>query len=497
MANTWASEPWHQPAEFLSRPGLSSTMVQSVKLRASGTDSYLQTSPLSTKFGRLQRHPVTHQPRISPQAPNSDGGSTERHTRMYASSTPTLQSLSVPTASGVHSVDCDSTSVPRLRKRSYATIAAGQGLKEAENSPHASSRLHSAPAPNSETRRVALAATSSTSRSRNVTEGRLERLHSEDSTGASEHGYSTTRDSRAAAPIQLLSAAAIPAASSTVSVTSSETTGKKKRIRIKTERRREQCRANQARYRNKQRALRLEFHETLERLRVEVRKLEEERQALTNNSYPKNSPWNVVADYFRLFHRGACIRKYAGASSPEHRGVHYLYTESEVGREQLAFLHSAVSPDVNLVGSEANGVDALAEQWIVWTQSCSAFEIHLKSIETVPGQPDTLLASSVVSVMLPDSTVHSVFPNLLAPQNRSKSDHEVQSSHSELALKLYGRRLEFKCAMWFECHPRTNQVLRLRSQFDIIPPLLNALGSLPDVAQVLDGGQLTADGFFR
>jgi hypothetical protein len=478
-------------------PRLSNTMVQSVKLRASGADSYLQPSPLPTKFESLQLHPDAYQPQVPPEPVNGDDGSAERHSRTYSSSSSTLPSLSGSTVSGVQNVDGASTSFSRLGKRSNATIAADQGLKEDGSSLQASSRLHSAHAPNSETRRVSLVTTSSTSRSSSVREGRLELLHSEDSISASEHGYSTMLDSRAVAPIQLLSVAAASTASAAVSVTSSEATVKKKRVRIKTERRREQCRANQARYRNKQRALRLEFHETLERLRGEVRELEAERRALANGLHIKKSPWNVVADYFRLFHRGACIRKYAGASSPAHNSVHSLYTESEIGKEQLAFLHAVMSPDVNLVENEADGVDALAEQWVVWSQSCSAFEMHLKSIEKVPGQPDTLVASTIVSVMFSDSTIRSVFPHLPAPQNRSEIDHEEQSSDSELALKLCGRRLEFKCVMWFECHPRTNQVLRLRSQFDTIPPLLDALGSLQDVAQVLDGARLSADGFIR
>lgn len=55
---------------------------------------------------------------------------------------------------------------------------------------------------------------------------------------------------------------------------------KKPRTRVKTARRMQQCRINQARYRNKQRARELDLEKTIERLRVQIQQLERRRLQL-------------------------------------------------------------------------------------------------------------------------------------------------------------------------------------------------------------------------
>lgn len=497
-------------------PRLSDSTIQSVKLRASGTDNYVEPSPFSTKlpFERHRLQPVMSQLQPSSMI-KSSLASGESHPRASLDRHPPLPSLSALSVAAARCGDGDSTppsSMTRLRKRSryQHDIAAAHGREEprqdgVSNSHDAVSSPHLPAVTNSEIRRVSPTnnkAASPTSRASSTRENRsllpLSQSSSSATTAAPEEVEATTSNATTATSMQLLGARVASTADSAASDTSAAAKPKKKRVRIKTERRREQCRANQARYRNKQRAIRLAFHETLGYLRDEVKELEAKRRALAYGLHMKKSPWNVVVDYFRLFRRGACVRtnEYFGGSSPTENSVTALYLETEHGEEQLAFLRSVMAPDVNLVGCEANGVDALAEQWVSWSRSCNAFELHLERIEKAPGQRDTLAATTVVCVTITDSTVRTVFPHLLARQDRNGSEHEGRSSDSELAWKLCGRRLEFKCVMWFECNPRTSQVLRLRSQFDIVPPLMSALGSLRDVARVLDGARLTSDGFF-
>lgn len=61
---------------------------------------------------------------------------------------------------------------------------------------------------------------------------------------------------------------------------------KKLRARVKTERRMQQCRINQARYRSKQRARELELEKSIQRLKAEIKQLESKRVLLADEGLP-------------------------------------------------------------------------------------------------------------------------------------------------------------------------------------------------------------------
>lgn len=86
--------------------------------------------------------------------------------------------------------------------------------------------------------------------------------------------------------------------------TASSTVTKPKRKRLYTERRREQCRSNQARYRDRQRGFTRDLEDRVHRLRESVQKLTMERYTLCYGVQTKNNVWNVVVEYFRIFRHG-------------------------------------------------------------------------------------------------------------------------------------------------------------------------------------------------
>lgn len=268
--------------------------------------------------------------------------------------------------------------------------------------------------------------------------------------------------------------------------------GPRKRVRVKTERRREQCRANQARYRNKQRLLRNDLEGTVTRLREEVADLETRRRKLASTTYARLTPWTIAVEYFRLFRHGASIlpsRKPVTQRDSDSSSRWELMTQTEAGKEQLNFLRSAIVEDVQLVGT--HGVEELANRWVFWTQCFDDLEFRLVRIETPKTSALTIATTLRVFATISDSTVRRLFPHLLS---RGSASSAGQSNDADLAWKLCGQPFDMKCVISFECDAASGRVCRVDTQLDIVPAMLKVLGSLADVARVLDGSGLTTEG---
>ncbi|ETI46118.1 hypothetical protein F441_09421 [Phytophthora nicotianae CJ01A1] len=80
---------------------------------------------------------------------------------------------------------------------------------------------------------------------------------------------------------------------------------KQKRIRLKTQRRHEQCRANQARYRLKQIDHAKWVKESVLKLRADIPVLELQRTALRHGG--QQDVWNAVVKYLRIFRFGVLV----------------------------------------------------------------------------------------------------------------------------------------------------------------------------------------------
>uniref|UniRef100_H3GCW1 BZIP domain-containing protein n=1 Tax=Phytophthora ramorum TaxID=164328 RepID=H3GCW1_PHYRM len=75
-------------------------------------------------------------------------------------------------------------------------------------------------------------------------------------------------------------------------------THKRKRVDAGKSRRREQCRANQARYRDKQRNAQLQLEKSVELLHAELDTLKRRYRDLSSRERSNQSPWSIVAECF-------------------------------------------------------------------------------------------------------------------------------------------------------------------------------------------------------
>ncbi|KAG1695793.1 hypothetical protein DVH05_019132 [Phytophthora capsici] len=245
---------------------------------------------------------------------------------------------------------------------------------------------------------------------------------------------------------------------------------KRKRIRLKTPRRREQCRTNQARYRKKQ----VENAKTLEiavgQLRQEVPMLELQHSRLVSTS--KSSAWFVVAEYFHLFRNGV-RRPDQISSGPE------AWLQQSEAEQQRAFLRSSMAEDIVL--GEKKGVNALLEGWERHTSYFDDLQFQLINMTKV--SEDFVIANASLNVTISEATLQHVFPGLIAGGVQCAVQEDKMAV---LRVKLLGQRLLLPCRLCFEWNEDTKRIVRLENTVDIVPSLLQALGSVDDVVFVLE-----------
>eukprot|EP00644_Phytophthora_capsici_P015717 jgi/Phyca11/121630/e_gw1.44.84.1 len=245
---------------------------------------------------------------------------------------------------------------------------------------------------------------------------------------------------------------------------------KRKRIRLKTPRRREQCRTNQARYRKKQVENAKTLEIAVEQLRQEVPKLELQHSRLVSTS--KSSAWFVVAEYFHLFRNGV-RRPDQISSGPE------AWLQQSEAEQQRAFLRSSMAEDIVL--GEKKGVNALVEEWERHTSYFDDLQFQLVNMTKV--SEDLVIANASLNVTISEATLQHVFPGLIAGGVQCAVQEDKMAI---LRVKLLGQRLLLPCRLCFEWNENTKRIVRLENTVDIVPSLLQALRSVDDVVFVLE-----------
>ncbi|KAG4038630.1 hypothetical protein PC123_g25806 [Phytophthora cactorum] len=257
---------------------------------------------------------------------------------------------------------------------------------------------------------------------------------------------------------------------------------RKKRIRLKTERRREQCRNNQARYRNRQRGFVRELAENVLELQEEIHKLTRERHTLCYSIQTKNNVWSVVVEYFRLLRYGflvpMCAKGSSGASPTA--DLH----------DQEYFVRAVMTPDVEF--GELCGVDALIDQWQRYSLAFGSLYFQLNQMEMQPFGAMEALAT--LSLTITEATLRYVFPHLLR-QTSDNNDEESASATitSPLGTRLLGQRLDCRYSVRFSWDDSSGRVTRLRGTMDFLTPLLRVLGNLEEVSFVLKQALITPE----
>ncbi|GMF65203.1 unnamed protein product [Phytophthora lilii] len=279
-------------------------------------------------------------------------------------------------------------------------------------------------------------------------------------------------------PLRRLPSRTVPSVKTIVG--SGEAKPKRKRIRLKTPRRREQCRNNQARYRKKQAEYAKGLELTVEQLKQEISVLEMQHSRLVSSA--KTSAWYVVVEYFHIFYNGARSTRQI-SSGPE------AWLQKSEAQQQLAFLQSSMSDDV-VVGDQ-RGVNALLEQWKRYTSYFDDLQFQLDRMTRI--SEDSIVAAASLNVTISELTFQRVFPNLLARHEGSSQEHKI----ALLRSKMLGQRLYLPCRLCFEWDETSKRVVRMERTVDFLTPLLQVVETIADATFVLENSLVSQDGTIR
>ncbi|EGZ24851.1 hypothetical protein PHYSODRAFT_296788 [Phytophthora sojae] len=224
-------------------------------------------------------------------------------------------------------------------------------------------------------------------------------------------------------------------------------------------RRRKQCKLNQARYRQRQQQRQLQLHQSVQQLQEEIARLE---LGLDNLQFGCCSPWTIIAEASRILNK--CL------SCPWS-----MHNETNLASYR-AFYEEYFLPDVAM--GDSVGVNALTEQTLVWSTVFGDPELQLKRIESTA--PGVMTATAKLSVTVTRLALRKFLPNLL----RYKNLHNIQGDLAELGERL-GQRLRLGCSMDFFLDDETGRVARLECNVDFVAPSLRVLGSLKDLSSAL------------
>ncbi|ETL41687.1 hypothetical protein L916_07390 [Phytophthora nicotianae] len=238
--------------------------------------------------------------------------------------------------------------------------------------------------------------------------------------------------------------------------------------------RREQCRANQARYRNKQLNRRRELQQQNQRLEEEIQGLKVKRRSIRFERRTNQSPWTIIGEVFRLLEDG--FRSPWRLASMEEMMKH---TET---RRTLEFLQKSFVHDVAM--GELRGINALMDQWRRYSLYFEEPHLELKRVEAVTA--GVVSAVATLSLTINEFTVRCVFPHLKVPEGG-------RGKVSVLDKKLIGERLDCNCTVTFLFDEANGRIIRLQPNINLVSPMLQLFGRLVDVSVVLGQALLTSE----
>ncbi|KAF4029851.1 hypothetical protein GN244_ATG18404 [Phytophthora infestans] len=202
------------------------------------------------------------------------------------------------------------------------------------------------------------------------------------------------------------------------------------KLEIKKAIRREQCRNNQARYRDRQRVIQ-------QRMQHEVQQLHEAAR--------------IEAE--------ASTSTLRGKDQPQFMEHHEMMKHSEM-RQILTDLQRSFEHDRP--------------------------HMHLQRVEEqVPG---VVTATARLKLTVLDFTIRCVFPHLEKPNS---IDEDVKDIYRSLRKKLLGMRLDCRAEMTFLMNEESGRVSRLEVGIDVAESLLQLLRDITDASNVLNNALIT------
>ncbi|KAG2809207.1 hypothetical protein PC129_g22662 [Phytophthora cactorum] len=240
--------------------------------------------------------------------------------------------------------------------------------------------------------------------------------------------------------------------------------------------RRQQCRTNQARYRDRQRNAQMQLEKRVEQLQQEVGSLKRKYRYLASRERSNQSPWSIVAEVFRLLET-SFHSPWRVASTQE------MKNHAET-RQILAILERSFAHDAAM--GELRGVKALVEQLLLFSQYFGTPHLKLQRIESVA--PGVMAARAKLSMTVTELTLRHAFPHLEEPASEDRGD-----GRGLLYQRLLGQRVECNCSLAFLFDEDSDRVVRLETSIDLTTPFLELLGSLKDVSKVLEHARVSSE----
>ncbi|ETP09182.1 hypothetical protein F441_14945 [Phytophthora nicotianae CJ01A1] len=226
---------------------------------------------------------------------------------------------------------------------------------------------------------------------------------------------------------------------------------------------RELRRVRQIRYRKKKDDYANSLDERNKKLRVEIEELTERRRAVLTAASAKESGWSVAVEYFRLFQFGVRDTRISSSSV------------------QVAFLQATMASDI-LFNMEC-GIKSIIGCWYYICQWFDKFDMELDALSTAAS--GTLVATTITSITISEHTIRKVFPHLLSSED--------PSGMSPLAQELIGKTIVMNGTARFEWDRERCRVGAIRSQSDLVTPVLGLLVSLDKVARVFSNALITPE----
>ncbi|KAH7470565.1 bZIP transcription factor 1 [Phytophthora ramorum] len=254
-------------------------------------------------------------------------------------------------------------------------------------------------------------------------------------------------------------------------------THKRKRVDAGKSRRREQCRANQARYRDKQRNAQLQLEKSVELLHAELDTLKRRYRDLSSRERSNQSPWSIVAEVFRLLESSF---RFPWRTANAQEMSHHQNTRQILAVLERSFAHDAAM-------GELSGANALMKQVRCYSQCFGDPVLKLQRIESVA--PSVMTARAKLSMTITEFTLRHAFPHLEKPI----CGRNGEDGRGLLYERMLGKRLDFNFSLNFLFDEDSDRVVRLETSIDLTTPLLRLLGNLRDVANVLVHAQISSE----
>ncbi|KAK1937048.1 bZIP transcription factor 1 [Phytophthora citrophthora] len=220
---------------------------------------------------------------------------------------------------------------------------------------------------------------------------------------------------------------------------------------------RERRRLTQIRYRSKLRNHGTSLENEVALLRQQVQALETQHRSIIPHIIAHMTPFNTVAEYFRLFRYGLTT---AYVPVSERCGIQGLPNVYE-SRQHRGFLEASMAPSI-LVDSD-QGVEAILKRWRLISSSQPNVELQLVRIENGPG--DTVVATTKTDPTKEDLWLGNCWDNGL-----------------------------FYMDLWFlDGISENDHITSLQSEANLLDPMLRVLNGLEDIAFVIDNSLVTLE----